>query len=186
MILYFLRRHLLLNIFFFVNFGDGNWRQAETWIVLLAGAVEVNALAALAQETQQFTQWLWIEHPTFQLRGGHFTTELCRPRWIFLPVLSSLLCWPTSASSAVVAYCCDRKSRAACAQSFAPWQQATIEITRRDHSIIACSHHAYIFLFFAHIPFVVNHTTQRHRRGCNNSWRLDGRRSEKETQIGGQ
>jgi len=25
--------------------------------------------------------------------------------------------------------CCDRKSRAACAQSFAPWQQATIEIT---------------------------------------------------------
>ena len=27
----------------------------------------------------------------------------------------------------------------ACAQSFAPWQQATIEITRRDHSIIACS-----------------------------------------------
>ena len=28
-----------------VNFGDGNWRQAETWIVLLAGAVEVNALS---------------------------------------------------------------------------------------------------------------------------------------------
>jgi len=37
--------------------------------------------------------------------------------------------------------CCDRKSRAACAQSFAPWQQATIEINRRDHSIIACSRH---------------------------------------------
>jgi len=82
-------------------------------------------------------------------------------------------------------FCCDRKSRAACAQSFAPWQQATIEITlvvtiskhnqlvtrftsiirghsprslHRDHSVIACSHHAYIFLFFAHIPFMVNHT----------------------------
>jgi len=26
--------------------------------------------------------------------------------------------------------CCDRKSRAACAQIFALWQQATIEITR--------------------------------------------------------
>ena len=26
-------------------------------------------------------------------------------------------------------YCCDRKSRAACAQSFTLWQQATIEIT---------------------------------------------------------
>ena len=55
-------------------------------------------------------------------------------------------------------FCCDRKSRAACAQSFAPWQQATIEITRRDHSIIVCSGHIHIFLFFAHIPFVVNHT----------------------------
>ena len=54
--------------------------------------------------------------------------------------------------------CCDRKSRAACAQSFAPWQQGTIEITRRDHSIIACSRHACIFSIFAHIPFVVNHT----------------------------
>jgi len=27
-------------------------------------------------------------------------------------------------------YCCDRKFRAACAQSFAPWQQATKEIMR--------------------------------------------------------
>jgi len=42
--------------------------------VLLAGAVEVNALAQGA--LWQFTQRLWIEHPTFQLEGGHFTTEL--------------------------------------------------------------------------------------------------------------
>jgi len=41
-------------------------------------------------------------------------------------------------------YCCHRKTRAACAQSFAPWQQATIEITRRDHSIIACSRQFYL------------------------------------------
>jgi len=41
-------------------------------------------------------------------------------------------------------YCCDRKSRAASAQSFTLWQQATIEMTRLDHSIIACSWHAYI------------------------------------------
>ena len=27
-----------------VNFGDGNWRQVEAWIVLLVGAVEVNAV----------------------------------------------------------------------------------------------------------------------------------------------
>jgi len=39
---------------------------------------------------------------------------------------------------------------------FAPCQQATVEINQRDHSIIAC--HAYIFLFFTHIPVVANHT----------------------------
>jgi len=55
-------------------------------------------------------------------------------------------------------HCCDRKSRAASAQSFALWQQATAEIMRRNHSIIACSRHVYVVLFFAHIPFVVNHT----------------------------
>jgi len=43
-------------------------------------------------------------------------------------------------------------------QSFALWQQATIEITRRDHSIIARSRHMYMVLFFTHIPFMANHT----------------------------
>jgi len=33
------------------------------------------------------------------------------------------------------------KARAACAQSFALWQQATIELTCHDHSIVACSCH---------------------------------------------
>ena len=59
---------------FCLSFGDGNWVQAEAWIELLAGAVEVNALAQGA--IRQFTQWLWIEHPTFQLGGGDLTTEL--------------------------------------------------------------------------------------------------------------
>ena len=40
-------------------------------------------------------------------------------------------------------YCCDRKSREAYAQSFALWQQATIEFICHDHSIIACSRHIY-------------------------------------------
>ena len=31
--------------FFFVNFSDGNWRQAESRNLLLAGVVEVKALA---------------------------------------------------------------------------------------------------------------------------------------------
>jgi len=61
--------------------------------------------------------------------------------------------------------CCDRNARAACAQSFALWQQATIEITRRDHSITAYSRHAHIVFFFAHIPFVVNRAFQRNASG---------------------
>jgi len=40
--------------------------------------------------------------------------------------------------------------------SFALGQQATTEFTRRDGSVIAFSCHAYMVLFFAHIPFVVN------------------------------
>jgi len=48
------------------------------------------------------------------------------------------------------------KSRAASAQSFTLAQQATIEIKCHDHSIIACSRHLHMVLFFAHIPFVVN------------------------------
>jgi len=79
--------------------------------------------------------------------------------------------------------CCDRKSRAAYAQSYTLWQQATIEFTCHDHSLGTLvimfnrSHvnigrastprslfycffapHISIVLFFTHIPFVVNHT----------------------------
>ena len=55
-------------------------------------------------------------------------------------------------------------------QSFAPWQQTTIEITWRDHSIIACSHHAYIYLCSSRTPrsWWITQSMQRHQRGCNN------------------
>jgi len=38
-------------------------------------------------------------------------------------------------------FCCVRKSRVACAQSFAPWHQATIEIMPAISLTIACSHY---------------------------------------------
>jgi len=44
-------------------------------------------------------------------------------------------------------YCCDRKARAACEQSFTLRQQATIEIMRRNHSIIACLRHIHIYIY---------------------------------------
>jgi len=40
-------------------------------------------------------------------------------------------------------HCCNQKSRAACAQSFAPWQQATIEIVLIISLTIACLHYIY-------------------------------------------
>jgi len=49
-----------------ILFND-NWRQTEAWIFLLAGEVEVNALAQGA--LRRLTQWSWIEHP-------NSTTEL--------------------------------------------------------------------------------------------------------------
>jgi len=38
-------------------------------------------------------------------------------------------------------FCCDWKAQVANAQSFTLWQQATIQITQWDRSIIACSCH---------------------------------------------
>jgi len=44
----------------------------------------------LAQERcGNFTQWSWIKHPTFQLRGGHFTTELLPLPTIFYYILTA-------------------------------------------------------------------------------------------------
>ena len=67
-------------------------------------------------------------------------------------------------------HCCDRKSRAECAQGFALWQQATIEYTCHDHSIIACSRHIYVWCCSLRTSrsWWITHLTQHHRRGCNN------------------
>jgi len=50
------------------------------------------------------------------------------------------------------------KALAAHAQSFALWQQATIEFACHDHSTIAGSCHIYMVFFSTHIPFVMNQT----------------------------
>ena len=93
----------------------------------------------------------------------------------FQSVLSSLCLlalWATWLLSQLMLHwwCWDQKARAANAQSFTLWQQATIEITWRDHPIIACSWHIHKWvLFFAHIPFMVNRTfNECQQRRCNN------------------
>ena len=64
-------------------------------------------------------------------------------------------------------FCCDRKARAACAQSFAPWQKATIEIMRRNHSIIGCSRYICFFSSRTSRLWWITQSTQHHRRGRN-------------------
>ena len=66
-------------------------------------------------------------------------------------------------------FCCDRKSRAAYAQSFAPWQPAIIGFTCHDHSIIACSRHIYVWCCSSRTSrsWWITKSTQHHRRGCN-------------------
>jgi len=66
-------------------------------------------------------------------------------------------------------YCCDRKSRAACAQSFALWQQAATEFTCHGHSIIACSCHIYEWCCSSRTSrwWWITQSTQHHRRGCS-------------------
>ena len=76
-------------------------------------------------------------------------------------------------------YCCDRKSRAAYAQSFALSQQATIEFTCHDHSVIACSRHIHVRCCSSRTSrsWWITQSTQHHRRGCNtamsNYWFFD-------------
>jgi len=50
------------------------WKCCSSFFCWFLVTVEVNTLAQGA--LRQFTQWLWIEHPTFQLRGEHFSTEV--------------------------------------------------------------------------------------------------------------
>ena len=66
--------------------------------------------------------------------------------------------------------CCDRKCRAAYAQSFALWQQAIIEFTCHDHFIIACLRHIYVWCCSSRTSrsWWITQSTQRYRRGCNN------------------
>jgi len=65
--------------------------------------------------------------------------------------------------------CCDRKARAASEKSFTLRQQAPLEITRRDRSVIACSRHVYMGVVLrAHsVRGEPTHSTKHQTRGCN-------------------
>jgi len=59
--------------------------------------------------------------------------------------------WCKWLHSSTLSYCCDRNSRAACAQTFAPWQQATTDHARIS-LIIACSRYIYCGVSLAAHP----------------------------------
>jgi len=60
---------------------------------------------------------------------------------------------------------CDRKFRTTCAQSFAPWQQATIEIMLAISLTIACSHYIYNGVIFHAHPLRGESHNQRNTTG---------------------
>jgi len=62
-------------------------------------------------------------------------------------------------------WCCDRKVRAASAQSFTLWQQARIKIMRRSHSIIACSCNIYMAIVLRAHPVRGESHIQRNASG---------------------
>jgi len=65
--------------------------------------------------------------------GVGFFVGLRKSNWIIFCI--TLLSWEFLLIRYSFSWnCCDRKARAAYAQSFAPWQQATIEFTCYDHS----------------------------------------------------
>jgi len=90
-----------------------------------------------------FRSW-WTTHSAQSQRRG------CNNIPSFLQQTTPIACslcegctWHDLHILVTAPFCCDQKVPAACAQSFALWQQATIEITCQDHSIIACSRHLY-------------------------------------------
>ena len=107
-----------------------------------------------------------------QLAASPWTTEAStKERWQYGALTNRKATSNNRAHSlsSLYYYCCDRKSRAACAQSFAPWQQATIEFTCHDHSIIACSCLIYVWFWSSRTSrsWRITQSTQHHRRGCN-------------------
>jgi len=72
-------------------------------------------------------------------------------------------------------FCCDRKSRVASAQSFAPWQQATIEIMLAISLTIACSRYTYDGVILHAHPIRGESHNQRNTTGVvlTMQWFLD-------------
>jgi len=72
------------------------------------------------------------------LRQSQMCREISQQRTTLVTIL-----YTTSNACLKYDQCCDRKSRAACAQSFALWQQATIEIMFAISITTACSCYIY-------------------------------------------
>ena len=72
-------------------------------------------------------------------------------------------------------YCYDQKAQAASAQCFTLWQQATIDITQRDHLLLLVRA-TYIYGCSSSRTsrsWWIAHSTQRQRRGCNNTFKTN-------------
>jgi len=101
----------------------------------------------------------WIAHLT-QRNWRGCNNILSFLQWTALIACSfhEVWIWPDLQILPTAPLSCDRKARAASAQSFTLWQQAAIDIMRRNHSIIACLHHIYMRIVLRAYPVVVKRT----------------------------
>ena len=96
--------------------------------------------------------------------GSYELLCLKRPLIIYLHYSDTLQ--PTATSKEIACrYYCDRNARTASAQCFTLWQPATIEIMRRNHSIIVCSRLMYMVVVLREHPFRGESHIQRNAKG---------------------
>jgi len=134
-----------------------NCRDCKTWVA------SVQILTLWQQATIEIT---WQDHSIipcschiygcYSLSTSHSWwiahSMKCQPRGCkkslpfynkFLPIACSFCKGCTWHNLFTAPFCCSGKAWTVSIQSFTQWQQATIEITWWNYSIIPCSHHIY-------------------------------------------
>jgi len=110
----------------------------------------------------------WVAHSTqCQLRDCNNILSFLQQTAVIAHSFCEGCTWYDLHILVTAPFCCDQKAQAASAQSFTLWQQATIEITCHDHSIIACSRHIYMGVILPAHPVRGESHIQ-----CNANWEV--------------
>jgi len=114
----------------------------------------------------------WIAHSTqHHCRGCNNILSFLQSTALITCSFHEVWTWPDLQILPTAPLSCDRKARAPSAQSFTLWQQATLEIMRRNHSSIACLHHIIYAYCYSRISrsWWIAHPMQCERRDCSST-----------------